>query len=72
MLKYIKYQNLRLYNEYLSTAKKIQKYYKLFAAKFGDKFAVKFKVLFQHFSQILRNAKIHFSQEKRRTSEVSN
>jgi hypothetical protein len=65
MLKCVKYHYIRLFDEYLSTAKKLDKYYGLFIAKSGDKFSVKFKAVFQRFSQILRNTTINLRQEIR-------
>jgi hypothetical protein len=64
-LKCVKYHYLRLFNEYLSNAKKFEEYYELFIAKPGDKFAAKFKALFKHNSEILRNTTIHLRQESR-------
>ena len=49
----------------------LKKHCELFIAKSGDKFSVKFKAIFQHFSQILRNTTINLSQESRSASKVS-
>jgi len=65
MLKCVKYHYFRLLNEYLSTAKILEKYYGLFIAKSGDKFSVTYKAVFQHFSQILRNTTINLNQGSR-------
>lgn len=65
MLKCVAYYYLRLFNEYLSTAKKLKKHYELLIAKSGDTFAVKFKTVFQNFNQILENTTINLSQESR-------
>jgi len=59
MLKCVQYHYLRLLNGYLSTAKKLEKHYELFSAKSEDKFSVKFKAVFQNFSQILRRTTIN-------------
>jgi len=65
MLKCVTYRYLRLFNEYLSTAKELEKHFELFIGKSGGKFAVKFKASFQHFNQILRNTTINLSQVSR-------